>query len=221
MSRLVRALATLAVLALGACASQGGDISQLYQVSDFQCAASNGWSFSIARSYCSYGGIDSNGPANVQNAKAGGISYTDVYHFPCYGGVSASQQVQDDYNNVQGSGFGTMWFDIETNPSSGCGWSGDTGANCQFMSDLISAGSSLGIQMGVYSSEYMWHSIMGTGCTAGSGASLPLWYAHYDNNPSFSDFTGFGGWTTPAMKQYWDSVSISCNINADADWYPS
>ena len=31
------------------------------------------------------------------------------------------------------------------------------------------------------------------------GASYPLWYAHYDNNPSFSDFTPFNGWTQPAM----------------------
>ena len=33
------------------------------------------------------------------------------------------------------------------------------------------------------------------------GAKYPLWYAHYDNNPSFSDFTPFGGWTKPAIKQ--------------------
>ena len=28
-----------------------------------------------------------------------------------------------------------------------------------------------------------------------------LWYAHYDNNPSFSDFSPFGGWSKPAIKQ--------------------
>ena len=30
---------------------------------------------------------------------------------------------------------------------------------------------------------------------------MPLWYAHYDNIPSFSDFSSFGGWTTPYAKQ--------------------
>lgn len=27
-------------------------------------------------------------------------------------------------------------------------------------------------------------------------------YAHYDNNPTFSDFVPFGGWSKPAIKQY-------------------
>ena len=30
---------------------------------------------------------------------------------------------------------------------------------------------------------------------------MPLWYAHYDNNPSFSDFSPFGGWKEPYAKQ--------------------
>ena len=25
-------------------------------------------------------------------------------------------------------------------------------------------------------------------------SQLPLWYAHYDKNPSFSDWQPFGGW---------------------------
>lgn len=31
------------------------------------------------------------------------------------------------------------------------------------------------------------------------GAAYPLWYAHYDNSASFSDFTAFGGWNTVNM----------------------
>ena len=31
---------------------------------------------------------------------------------------------------------------------------------------------------------------------------LPKRYAHYDNNPSFSDFSPFGGWSKPSIKQY-------------------
>ena len=31
---------------------------------------------------------------------------------------------------------------------------------------------------------------------------LVLWYAHYDNNPSFSDYTEFGCWSKPNIKQY-------------------
>lgn len=201
-------------------AVRGGDVSSATAQSTFQCAVSNGnWQFMITRSYCSYGGPDPNAASNLANAKAAGIQYTDAYHFPCYGGVSASQQVNDDVNAISGQ-FGTLWFDIEMNPSSGCGWSSDTSANCQFLGDMISAGQSLGISMGVYTSAYQWGNIMGSGCTVGADNSLPLWYAHYDNNPSFSDFSPYGGWTSPNMKQYYDSTGLGCGIGADADWYP-
>ena len=30
---------------------------------------------------------------------------------------------------------------------------------------------------------------------------MPLWYAHYDNSPSFSDYSSFGGWSEPYAKQ--------------------
>jgi hypothetical protein len=32
-------------------------------------------------------------------------------------------------------------------------------------------------------------------------------YAHYDNNPSFSDFSSFGGWSSPHAKQYAGDVT--------------
>ena len=32
------------------------------------------------------------------------------------------------------------------------------------------------------------------------GAEYPLWYAHYDGVPDFSDFKGFNGWAHPAIK---------------------
>lgn len=173
----------------------------------------------IVRSYCSYGAPDSNAAPTIQAAKAGGISYTDVYHFPCIG-VDAASQVSSDVSSV-GRIFGTLWFDIETNPSSGCGWS-DASTNCNFLQAMISEGQALGISMGVYASAYMWSSIMGDGCTVAADNGLPLWYAHYDGSQSFGDFSPFGGWNTPAMKQYWDDTPVAdnCGISADADWYP-
>ncbi|CUI15047.1 glycoside hydrolase, putative [Bodo saltans] len=224
----------------------GGDVCTYSSSSAWSCAVNAGWSFMIVRSYQSYGAADPNALPTIQAAKAGGVSVTDVYHFPCAFGVSASQQVSDDLNGVGSGNFGTMWFDIETNPSSGCGWfngvgsgnfgtmwfhietnpssgcgwSSDTSSNCNFLSELISAGSSLGVSMGVYSSTYMWSSIMGSSCTAGADSGLPLWYAHYDNSPSFGDFSSFGGWSSPTMKQYSDDSSIGsgCGISADADY---
>jgi GH25 family lysozyme M1 (1,4-beta-N-acetylmuramidase) len=173
----------------------------------------------IVRSYCSYGGTDPNALPTLQAAKAGGIAHTDVYHFPCPA-LDAAQQVQDDVNAVGSGNFGRLWFDIETNLSDGCGW-GDASTNCNFLQAMIDEGHRLGIQMGVYASAYMWSSIMGDGCTVAS--SLPLWYAHYDDTRSFSDFTPFGGWSSPTMKQYNDGSSIgsNCGISADGDFSTS
>lgn len=38
---------------------------------------------------------------------------------------------------------------------------------------------------------------MGSATNCEKFTSLPVWYAHYDNNPSFSDWPSvkFGGWS--------------------------
>ena len=40
-----------------------------------------------------------------------------------------------------------------------------------------------------------------------------------DNNPSFSDFRGFGGWTHPSIKQYKGTTTL-CGVGVDLSWYP-
>jgi hypothetical protein len=207
----------VALVASAAFAFDGGDVSEYYASGTFACCKSNGWGFVIVRSYCSVGAVDPNAPATLDAAAAGGIEYHDVYHFPC-ASVNAATQVSEDNAHVAGK-YGMMWFDIETNYSPGCGWSGDKTTNCNFMGALIDAGRSLGIHMGIYASAYMWESIMG-GCTVGADNGVVLWYAHYDNSRSFGDFSPFGGWSHPNIKQYNDDVGI-CGINADGDWYPN
>lgn len=65
----------------------------------------------------------------------------------------------------------------------------------------------------------MWQSILGSTSACTSVATQPLWYAHYDNNPSFSDFTKFGGWTKPNIKQYQGTHSL-CGASVDSNYYP-
>ena len=183
-------------------ATKGVDYSTALSVSTHQCLKTNGVSFVIPRAYYSYGAFDPNAPTNIANARAAGISFVDVYMFPCRG-KSAATQVNDLVSRLSGSNYGQIWLDVETNPSSGCSWTQGTGAsNCQYVTDLVNAVKNLGKTPGIYSSYYMWESIMGgAGNCAGLG-SVPLWYAHYDNSPSFSDFRAFGGWKTPNIKQY-------------------
>ena len=214
----MRALLVLAFAMLPvAMAVVGGDVAGPVSSSAFSCGKQNGWEFMITRSYHNYGAPDTSAAGNLQAAADAGIQYRDIYHFPC-AMSDASGQVNSDINSVGRGNFGTMWFDIETNPDSNCAWSGDQTSNCNFLGQLISAGQAAGIKMGIYASPYMWSSIMGS-CTVGADNGLPIWYAHYDGTKSFSDWSSFGGWSSPAMKQYWDSVGI-CGLNADADWYP-
>jgi hypothetical protein len=90
--------------------------------------------------------------------------------------------------------WGTMWFDIEDNPSTGCGWSPhDFASNCAFLLAMVQAAAAAGAKSGVYSSHYMWAKIMGDDCMIAS--ALPLWYAAYDGVDRCTDLKPFGGWT--------------------------
>lgn len=117
----------------------------------------------------------------------------------------------DGSMNPKNNTFGTAWLDIE-GPQY---WSSSHDANIGFIKGLISQASSMGIPLGVYTSESQWTPITG-GWTGAS--NLPLWYAHYDGSPSFGDFRGFGGWSHPAIKQ-WDDNGGNCGASYDKNFY--
>eukprot|EP01089_Gocevia_fonbrunei_P021168 TRINITY_DN80_c0_g2_i1.p1 TRINITY_DN80_c0_g2~~TRINITY_DN80_c0_g2_i1.p1 ORF type:complete len:224 (-),score=59.85 TRINITY_DN80_c0_g2_i1:106-777(-) len=183
------------------------------------CLKNAGVSFAIIEGWD--GGYDygTNTASCVANAWAAGLSHVDIYIFICPNcGTSASSGVSDLINHLKSSNvrFGQLWFDIEQ--CSGC-WN-DAGSNVQFIQAAIAEAKALGVSCGIYSSEYEWSQTTG-GSSAFTG--LPIWYAHYDDNPNFSDWgsTGFGGWGSPAIKQYYDSGYSSCGLSVDIDWYPS
>jgi len=86
--------------------------------------------------------------------------------------------------------------------------------------ELIAALKVKGKKVGIYASHYMWGTIFGsfTACPQAS-TNTPLWYAHYDSNPSFADFAEFGGWKTPTIKQYSGTSSL-CGASVDRNWHP-
>ena len=49
---------------------------------------------------------------------------------------------------------------------------------------------------------------------------MPLWYAHYDNSASFTDYDSFGGWSSPTIKQY-EGDKSSCGVGIDYDYISS
>jgi len=195
-------------------ATYGVDVSSPISVSAFQCLKNNGYDFAIVRCWQSNGVPDPNCPSTVANAWAAGMAHVDVYMFPCFGCGNPSGQVADALQFIRSNGvrFGQFWFDIE-GPQY---WSGNQGANQNFMQAMINQANSEGVHIGIYTSYSQWSPIMG-GWTGGSPYSL--WYAHYDGNPNFNDWFAFNGWSTPAMKQYNGDVTV-CGVGIDQDWYP-
>jgi GH25 family lysozyme M1 (1,4-beta-N-acetylmuramidase) len=80
---------------------------------------------------------------------------------------------------------------------------------------MTEAGEKAGAHLGIYASKSQWTSIM---CGNAGFSHYPLWYPHYDNNPSFSDFAAFAGWARPAIKQYTGTTAI-CGTELDNNFY--
>lgn len=195
----------------------GVDVSQLFSTATYQCIKNNGYSFVIIRGYCSFGGLDNNAVSNLNNARAAGL-ITDIYMFPCRG-KSATAQVDQMMAAISNNLYGMVWIDVETNPSSGCGWGSDHTGNCNFIIETINRIKSHGKVPAIYSSKVMWTNIMGSAGACPAAASQQLWYPHYDGSASFSDFSAFGGWSKPAIKQFQGDVTL-CGAGVDKNFYP-
>jgi len=180
----------------------------------FSCMHSSSYNFAIVRGYESVGQPDPNVAATVAAAWAGGLAHVDVYMFPCPTCGNPAGQVADCVNNLKQNGvtYGMLWFDIE-----GSQYWMDQGSNQAFFNGLVAQAQAMGVVIGVYTSDSQWSPIMGDGFTAGS--AFPLWYADYDGDPSFNDFSPFAGWGAPAMKQYNGDVG-ACGFDIDQNWYP-
>ncbi|EDQ85402.1 uncharacterized protein MONBRDRAFT_21722 [Monosiga brevicollis MX1] len=218
---MLRVAAFVACVAVAAAVS-GVDVSQITLPAAWSCLKDNGYTFGIVRCYESVGQPDSNCPHTIYNAWDSGLAHVDVYMFPDPSAGNPQAQVSSMVNylaqySIKSGGsppgsFGMIWFDIEGTQY----WSSDQQSNRDFFSGLVSEAKALGLSIGVYTSESQWSPIMGDWS---GGASFPLWYAHYDGNPSFSDFAPFGGWTRPAIKQYNGDKTI-CGAGVDVNWYP-
>merc|ERR1711916_130595 len=111
--------------------------------------------------------------------------------------------------------FGQIWLDVEQ--CEGC-WHLFKDDNCAFVKSMASVYTGAGYTVGVYASQTEWDATVGSSCDM---SQYPLWYPHYDGSANFDDFTPFGGWSKPAMKQYSDGNGNDiCGISVDLNWYP-
>lgn len=203
-------------------AVHGVDVSSVVYTSNWQCLKSNGFSFGVIRCYESVGRPDSNCPHTIYNAWGGKMSHVDIYMFPDPSAGNPAGQVDSMLNylagfNIHSGGsppgtYGMVWLDIEGTQY----WHSSQSENRDFFSGLLNQLVAKGQHVGVYTSRSQWEPIMGDWS---GGASHPLWYAHYDGSASFSDFSSFGGWSHPSIKQYRGDASL-CGAGIDENYYP-
>jgi GH25 family lysozyme M1 (1,4-beta-N-acetylmuramidase) len=192
--------------------ARGVDISAWAGQNTWSCLKNNGYSFAIVRNYEEACQVDPNGVHSVANAWAAGISHVDIYIYPSWTcGWSASNQVDQCIDSMGSIPFGQLWFDIESGGAAGP----DTDHNWLVAAVNQAVGRLGHARVGIYSSKYGWSVAMGN---YGGFSSFPIWYAHYDNNPSFGDWQDFAGWTSPAMKQFAGDANV-CSFDVDLNWY--
>jgi len=201
--------------------SLGVDFSTSMSASVAQCLVKNGYSFVIPRGYQSLGSVDSSVCSSLIAAKNAGIRTRDAYIFPCPTCSStAAQQVSALVTRLRtcnSAWSGRIWLDIEGAQY----WSRSTTTNRDFYMQLVRACTHSGARCGVYASQSQWVALFGS-ASFSFGSNLPLWYAHYDGSPSFSDWSrvSFGGWSQPYAKQYKGDVTV-CGLGVDLNYSPS
>jgi len=169
-----------------------------------------GHSFAITRGFQSTGHVDPTAKDNIDRAHAAGIDTVDVYLFPCVSCGDPAGQVKELVAGMAGANYGMIWIDIEIYR-----WSTDLASNRDFITAMINEGKAEGKKIGIYTSYNNWENIVGISWNG--AADLPLWYAHYDNSPSFGDFRAFGGWSKPTMKQYAGDAT-ACGASVDLNY---
>ncbi|KAJ3439686.1 lysozyme protein [Anaeramoeba flamelloides] len=199
-------------------ATRGFDFSYFQgtpSVTDLKCLKNDGFDFGFVQAQRSNGEYNPYIKQVFKNLREAGLKYVDVYIFPNVK-EDARGQIYKTISKLKEDGVLTdnmVWLDIEKYE-----WPSSHTTNIKFIEEMIDEVENQykGGKVAIYSSKYSWDAITG-GTT--KFKDYQLWYAHYDNNESFSDFEPFGGWTKPNIKQYKDTTSI-CGTSIDYDYYP-
>lgn len=220
MIRTLLALLVVSAACLSADATLGFDLSYFQgQVSQssFDCLADSGYEFGIIQATAGTGGYNPYVASDISRGKSAGICCLDVYIFPDTS-QSASSSMTTLINNLLDDGALTnnmVWMDIEGTQY----WSSSCSSNQSWLSEAISTiesmynGCGQSTCVGIYSSASQWDPIM---CDTTEFSNYQLWWAYYDNDPSFSDFSPFGGWSSPNIKQYKGTTNV-CSTSIDLD----
>jgi len=213
----------VSLVALPGICTTGWDVSYTdgeVSTSVFTCLRNDGYVFGFVEATAGSNGLlNPNCAKTVANAHSAGIPNVDVYIFPNVSSNAAqmTKTIVQDLINSKTLSRNMIWFDIE-NPSL---WTVSLETNIRWLlaavnqAESMYSGCGASTCVGIHTNETQWNTIMG-GSTAFSG--LQLWYANYDNNPSFSGYKPFSGWSKPAIKQYVGNAAV-CGTQIGKDYY--
>lgn len=192
------------------------DVSQPVSAANMACLMHNhNITMVIPRIYRETGAVDTNGINTVQTAREAGVPHVGAYIYPNRHSVAPDDQIAALTSSLRAKNLkvDTLWLDIEGN-----NWGSSKSANQQYIIALMNACLNFGYVCGIYSSYYQWENIVGLSWNVPANRKYPIWYAHYDNEASFSDFKPFGGWSRPYSKQYKGDITL-CGTGVDESIY--
>lgn len=207
----------------------GVDVSAATSAEAWACLRiNNRVTYGLIRCYRSVGSVDPNCGATLEAASSAGIEHLDVYHFPTLD-RPADTQVRDVFEILaQAPRVRTFWLDVETSSGNPSRWSEDPSVNRAFIEQALETAreeaASKGLDsmaFGVYTGRTSWRDVVGDVTIqelAPEGDTPTLWWPRYDDQPHLDDWSAFGGWDTPILKQ-WNPNQDSCGAAFDANWH--
>lgn len=198
----------------------GVDLATPVSVSAFECLIQErGVQFLTVRAFQSNCYVDPHAADTIRSAWAAGIEGVDVYFFPSVGcSLDAVSQLDATLAHLQSHNatFNRLFFDVEN-----WAWSAESECdeNIEWFAPLFAhAQDLLGVErVGIYTTGRQWQQIT---CDSEKFSSALLWYASWNDSPSFANFVPFGGWDQPFAKQFTGN-DFACDIHLDFDYRES
>ena len=96
------------------------------------------------------------------------------------------------------------------------GWYSSCSENENFIIELLTElNNQIGHDnVGIYTDIDAWNKLV---CGWTGASSHLIWYASIDGAANFNDWKSFGGWTAPAIKQYYED-NVYCGTGYDKDY---
>ncbi|CAI4230830.1 unnamed protein product [Auanema sp. JU1783] len=200
------------------------DFAQALNTSSFSCLFNSGFRVVFIRGYnpSGLGSFDGNAITNIRNAYSIGVG-TEVFMTPApASSKTGTTQFNELYTALNNNGINIRFIWIQV--TSPVNWNSNYSTNLKLIDAIRNAARAKGVGIGFYTNQYDWSQIT-NGYTGYSKNGDQLWYWRNTGGgtagaspPSFVDYYAFGGWTTPSVKQFAQTVNV-CGIWMNKDIY--